>query len=113
MIFDIPDAAVEWLKTGERGVSTEAIFAHMTGFPLSDWPVHATGPSDPPDLRRCRLLLEAVPEFAARFAEMAALNERWAWLVPNWDRLCALMDTEAPQWRDGIGTCPLTFKEMR
>lgn len=105
----IPPAAIHWLRAGERGISSETIFARMTGVPVgqSTW-----APSDPADLRRCRLLLEAVPSFAARIQEMADVGRGWGLLVPHWDRLCALMDEEAPDWRNGVGEAPKTFALM-
>lgn len=55
-------------------------------------------PSDPSDLRRCRLLLKAVPEFRKRFHEMRKASKKWAVAVDHWDELCALFDQEAPNW---------------
>lgn len=96
MIVNIPDAALTWLRHGERGISSEAIFAHLTGVPITRW-LHP--PADAGDLGRCRKLLAAVPEFAARLSEMASLDSQWARLVEHWDELCALMDEEAPKRR--------------
>lgn len=98
--FEIPTAAVEWLRTEERGISSEAIFTKMTGLPIGTWPEVACAPSDPSDLRRCRVLLEYAPEWAARLSEMADVSRQWASLLPHWRNLCALMDEEAPHWRD-------------
>lgn len=92
MKADIPDTAIKWLDHGERGTSSEAIFSHLTGIPLGRgmWP-----PADAGDLRRCRVLLAQVPEFAARLSEMAALSTPWARLVERWDEVCAVMDEES------------------
>lgn len=108
MKADIPDSAIEWLRRGERGVSSEAIFSHLTGVPIGARWMHP--PSDPDDLRRCRLLLAQVPEFAARIGEMAGVSDQWARLVARWDELCALMDEEAPGMR---GAAPRTFDLMQ
>lgn len=108
---DLPPAAARWLGAGERGASSNAIFHAVTGVETgatTEWPY------DPADLARCRLLLEAVPEFNAPFrARMPALNPQWAGLVAAWDSLCATMDREAPRWRAGEGRCPETFTAMR
>ncbi len=84
-----PAGAIDWLRNGERGVSSEAIFQHMTGVPVGAWSLWP--PADTSDMRRCRLLLAAVPEFRERLHEMAELP-RWKTLVDRWDEICALMD---------------------
>lgn len=102
MKIDIPDTAIAWLRHGERGISSEAIFAHLTGVPVGN--MGMSPPYDASDLRRCRLLLAAVPEFAARIDEMAQVSPQWARLVERWDEVCALMDAEA-----GTGTTRKTY----
>ena len=49
-----------WLAVGERGLSSEAIA--LTALGLEPTGFRASWPHDPADLRRCLLLLEAVPE---------------------------------------------------
>jgi hypothetical protein len=89
----LPPGALQWLTTGERGMSSEAIFVALTGLHVGS---HAGWtPADPHDVRRCRLLLAAVPAFEARFAEMANVNRHWALLVEHWEQLCALIDSTA------------------
>jgi len=107
-----PDA-ITWLVEGQRGLSAEAIFSHLTGIPISK-PHDATAyPRDPDDLRRCRLLLEAVPALQGQIARMADLSPIWARLVGAWDALCAQMDTENPDWREGRGSNPATYEQMK
>lgn len=107
----LPPGAAEWLRTGERGISSEAIFSHLTGIPVSGrWGLRA--PQDPSDLRRCRLLLEAVPAFAAELHRMAEVSEEWAAIVARWDGLCTTMDREAPEWRSGLGRAQETYNLM-
>lgn len=91
--------AAEWLANGERGVSSETIFTHLTGVDaLNRFP--ADHPCDPDDFRRCRLLLEQVPELKKNLGRMGTLSSAWAGLVLSWDRICTTMDWEAPGWRD-------------
>lgn len=106
-------AAQLWLRHGERGVSSDTIFGRLTGLYLvGHW--GETHPLDPDDFRRCRLLVEGVPEFRERLGEMAAASPTWAALVGAWDELCALMDEEAPTWRTARGArCPRTYERMR
>lgn len=95
--FNLPPGATEWLARGERGLSSNAIFEHLTGLPCngSGWgPPSRNIPHDPADVRRCRQLLDAVPEFKLRFAEMAQCGPQWAKLVEHWERICALIDEE-------------------
>lgn len=98
-------AAIKWLAHGERGVSSNAIFSHLTG-------VDATGmsgfdvPWDPSDFRRCRLLLEQVPEIADRIGEMRSVSPAWAGIVDHWSDICRAMDEEAPYWREPVGGEP-------
>lgn len=109
-----PEAA-RWLAHGERGMSSEAMFEHLTGVKCTrdgSWP-HASKahPYDPADLRRCRLLLEKVPSLKALLPKMADLSKPWANLARDWDTICSTMDAEAPGWRnrDAEWRCPKTY----
>lgn len=106
--------AVKWLAHGERGLSSETIFAHLTGVDaVGDG--HRWHPSDPDDLSRCRRLLEDdVPELQQAFLRMAEVSPVWKRLVEDWDALCAEMDREMPNWRHGErGNCPETYHHMK
>lgn len=94
----LSEAATKWLASGERGVSSDTLFTHLTGIDaLRGW--RKDHPYDPADLRRCRLLLEQVPELVSEFPRMAKVSKAWAALVREWDTICATMDEEAPNWR--------------
>lgn len=120
----VPFAALQWLRSGNTGLSSVAIFGHMTGagpdrsgFEKWSWPI------DPADFARCRLLLEAVPEWRSRLAEMGEHNVEWLRLVDRWDDISASMDSEVPDWRahvsvGGIGksnhqSAILTYNVMK
>lgn len=97
----LSDAATRWLAGGERGMSSEMIFTHLTGIAT-----HLTGrrkyhPYGPADFRRCQLLLEQVPELQLLFPRMAEVSPEWAALVAAWPAIIAAMDREVPGWRDG------------
>lgn len=111
-LYTLPDGANKWLRNGERGVSSETIFSHLTGIPVcGSW---QSPPFDPGDLRRCLLLVEAVPAFRAELPRMAELGPHWAVIVEHWDELCCLMDSEVPRWREGHGgKAPRTYERMR
>ena len=99
----LTQAAYQWLATGARGMSSEAMFQHLTGVHCTRdgmWPRGSTAhPYDPADLRRCRLLLEQVPDLQILLPKMATLSEPWARLIRDWDVICSTMDAEAPNWR--------------
>lgn len=105
----LSDEAVRWVAVGERGSSSDAVFLRLTGIKPRNMNGDVTAhPHDPDDLRRCRLLLEQVPELAARIGSMVEVSKEWAALVAKWDALCRTMDDEAPGWRDGEGRSPGT-----
>jgi hypothetical protein len=105
--------AVDWLANGKRGISSNTIFTHLTGIDAMGGWGGRSHPHDPADLWRCRLLLEQVPEFGERLCEMKTASPVWARLVAKWGELCALMDREAPNWRNGEGFAPDTYHAMR
>ena len=107
---DLSDSAREWLATGQQGTSSLTIFQRLTGKKLTQTENH---PYDPDDLSRCRQLLDQVPEFRSRLGELAAISPVWAKLVAEWDDLCALMDSEAPEWRDKKSSAPQTYAQMK
>jgi hypothetical protein len=97
----VTPAAVEWLAHGERGTSSNAIFTHMTGMDALRGRNNWTHPNDPDDLRRCLLLLEAVPEFKPHMHRMAEVSAAWAALASHWDEIVALYEADikaTPGW---------------
>jgi len=109
----LSEQAIAWLASGERGTSSNTIFTHLSGVNAMDkW--GGRHPGDPADFRRCRLLLNQVPEFQARIGELRKISPVWDRLVSNWADLCDTMDQEFPAWREGgYGSCPKTFKLMQ
>lgn len=72
----VEQRAIMWATFGEQGISSRTIFAVMTEaiqykdvFPR-DW-ARFNVPHDPPDFRRCYLLLKLIPEWRERLEEMA------------------------------------------
>lgn len=102
-------AAREWLATGRQGTSSLTIFSRMTGKRIE----REDHPHDPGDFSRCRRLLEDVPEFRARLPEMSPASPVWARLVESWDELCAIMNEEAPSWRERISAVPKTSARLK
>lgn len=108
----LSEAAARWLASGKRGISSDTMFTTMTGIDaMGNW--HQDHPYDPADFRRCRLLLEQVPELAPMLPKMAEVSPQWAELVRMWSKICAAMDEESPKWRAGGGRCPITYKLIK
>lgn len=62
----IEQRALYWSLSGDTGISSEAICAHMTGYV----PKRPHPPSDASDRGRCIRLLELIPEWLPRLNEM-------------------------------------------
>ena len=89
------DQFARWLTSGERGSSSEAIVAQLTGHRVSrthNW----SHPYDAADWRRCELLLRAVPK-AREHLHLMKANPTWSVLVDAWDELVELART-APKF---------------
>jgi hypothetical protein len=111
---EMPSTAAQWLATGERGISSEAILSTLTGLPMKSAHGFGNHPHDPDDFKRCEMLLRAVPEFRERLGEMAAVSPVWAGLVARWDEIAALAELEIPGLFEGRqGSAPLTYMLMR
>ncbi len=106
---------LDWISHGETGLSSDAIVHHLTTvYVFKNARDGNDHPSDPADLRRCRLLLERVPELQGVFPRMAKVSKQWKVLVKHWSRLCITMDKECPGWRTGDGPpCHKTHAMMR
>lgn len=89
----VPVEALAWVTSGDTGMSSQAIWAHMVGVPQEE--DLADFPRDPADLGRCVRLLDKVPAWRLRMHEMAAYGPEWAALVRRWDELETLLRSEA------------------
>lgn len=99
-----------WIVKGETGSSSKAIWAHMVGVSVDGY---AHSPSDPADLNRCLLLLEAVPEWKERMHEMAAHGGEWVGLSARWDELTHNFISEVGlNWCKG-DRAPTTYALMK
>jgi hypothetical protein len=103
---------LEWLATGERGASSEAMFEYFTGVNPSSKPrsyerFDMPYPHDAADFRRCIGLLNAVPSFRDRLSEMVDVSWKWERLVENWNSLESMVDQDQFQKRlDAIYQSP-------
>lgn len=108
-------AFTQWLASGQRGLSSEAIVRHLTGQPVGRFAStrHPDYPHDPDDFRRCQLLLRKVPLAGLVFGQMRTASPVWARLVDAWDEIAALIQEEAPDYLDGRGSAPRAYRLMR
>ena len=109
--------AIRWLAIGRHGMSACSIFWKTTGVKpdLIRSIKDPQYPLDPDDLGRCRNLLEQVHIVWERFTPVmrTMAGPVWAALVEHWGCLCATMDREAPDWREGKGSAPETYRIMQ
>ena len=101
-----------WLAVGERGISSNAIA--LTTLGLRPTGHDAGWPLDPADLRRCLLLLEAVPETReCGLLVLAKRCPRWAALARVWDRLSETLRSEIGESLPPRGSAPRTYALMQ
>lgn len=65
----VDERALFWALSGDTGISSKAIMAHMTGYEKTD-SFGMQPPSDSADRGRCIRLLELIPEWLPRLKEM-------------------------------------------
>lgn len=80
----IKEAVVEWLATGETGVSSKTM-AFWLGYGIKYR--RASHPHDPGDFDRCLQLLAFVPELRSSLGKMAEVSPEWASVVKHWDEI--------------------------
>jgi hypothetical protein len=103
-----PSGLEDWLRSGDRGLSSETMVSVLTGLHVlseTQW----THPACPDSLNRCESLLRSVPSFRARLGEMSNVSVGWARLIPEWDTLADEMQVEL---RRGSGISPRTSFRM-
>lgn len=101
----VAQRSAEWIVRSDTGLSSKTIYAHMLGATpqKSRWGgPDACYPRDPDDLGRCLRLLELIPEWKGRIAEMAVYGPYWAALVAQWEQLSESMIAEVGiDWSKG------------
>lgn len=86
----LPPTMAEWLRTGDRGQSSNAMCKRIFGIPQSAGGSH---PHDPSDLHRCVQFLDAAGAHA-QVAMMADVSPEWERLVEHWDELVMMLRQE-------------------
>lgn len=100
---------IEWLLSGDTGISSKTICAVMTGSKKAD-SFGPDVPHDPSDFGRCYRLLQNFPEWRARLPEVAAAYPIWGPMVAAWDELTALYEQEK---QNKSGMAPKLYERMR
>lgn len=96
MEFRISKGAYQWMRSGDRGLSSNFMFECATGVPMNEghWGGRPHYPHDPSDLLRCIRLVDAAPEVRDAFPKIAKSHPVWARLIEHWDELVALLQSE-------------------
>lgn len=105
----VEERAAKWLRDGQVGMSSRAIYCHMTGGEEKRW----SYPSDPDDLNRCLLLLDLIPEWKERMGEMATRGGAWTGLAVRWEELTTTFLDEVGLGWSKANSAPKTFALMK
>lgn len=106
---NLPPEAVKWLGSGDRGVSSNTLFAALYGVATRCTVQGRAAPSDSSDFKLCRQMIDSIPGARERLLGLqdvrARAYERVKILavVKHWDALCAIMDADWPDWRESKG----------
>jgi hypothetical protein len=93
---DIKTEILQWLVTGETGISSEAIAYQIAG--IENWRKWHTHPSDPSDFKRCLKLVNLIPEIRSRLNELRSLSIEWNALVEHWKEVEDCFMSEVAEW---------------
>ena len=89
----IQERVDDWLRNGETGLSSEYVVAHMMGTQAP-----SSHPHDYDDLRRVILLLDRIPEWSDRMAELGSVTG-WAGIGPRWAEIVTAVLAADPEAR--------------
>jgi len=96
---------VQWLASGERGISSNTLFTELTGVDaLGTW--MRSHPHDPSDFRRCLQLLEIAPELRPKLFQMRSVSKEWERLVGHWPKIEKTLREESDFSGTAIGLEP-------
>ena len=99
-------AVLEWFANGEVGQSSKSIALFLSGIRQTKrWGVNV--PYDVADLRRCMLMLDAIPGFHDRMPEMREASAEWAKMVEYWPQIVSEYRSE-----EGLSNRPKTYQVL-
>lgn len=99
----LPSVVADWLLTGDRGASSNALCKGIFGIPEDTGPDH---PHDPDDFGRCHRFLEKT-QALEHIGRMRQVSQIWNALVDRWDEIDNLYLIELPS-----GKAPRTYEFM-
>lgn len=95
-MIDIKTEILQWLATGETGISSMALAFKIAG--VEDSRKFNTHPHDPDDFKRCLKLIKHIPEIRSRLDEMRSLSPEWNALVEHWKEVEDCFMEEVSEW---------------
>lgn len=98
--------AAWWKKRGEVGISSETIWSVLTEAEYDQDDDYSV-PLDPDDFRRCKQLLDLIPEWRSRLGVVASVYPSWGPMVERWGDMEKLYAEESPK-----DTCPKLYALM-
>lgn len=110
---DLPDSAAKWLASDDVSSSSLTLFCHLTGVEPPGFLDRSAHPYDLADFRRCRTLIDSLPDHSQHLTRMEVVSQEWAALVEHWQVICASLDQECPEWREGLSEAPDTAKLLK
>ena len=107
----IPAAVVEWIRNGQRGLSSEALCKHFFGEPADAGEHH---PVDLADLNRCLVFLDAAfgTRTPVQIDSVRSISPHWSAYVDHWDELVSLFEKETQGAKGGLWKVPETYNLM-
>jgi len=110
---DIKTKILQWLATGETGVSSRAIAFQMCGIEKEN--LFYTYPFDPDDFKRCLKLINLIPEIRPRLDEMRPISIEWDAIIEHWREVEDCFMGEVSEWlkNDYSKKAHKTFELMR
>jgi len=100
---------LNWFANGRVGLSSKAMATAVAGIDSKE----TYYPSDPDDLNRCLLFLEAVPEAREHLDKVAKLSDYWAALIDRFDEVeKCFLDEVGLNWSKGR-SAGKTYKLMK
>jgi len=112
----IPAAVVEWLRNGQRGLSSEALCKHFFG-ELAFGVMANAGehhPADPADLNRCLMFLDAAfgTRTPVQMDSVRSISPYWDAYVDHWTELVSLFEKESGYEKHGFLKALETYNLM-
>jgi len=89
------NGVLRWLLSGNVGLSSRAMAAHLLGVAIEDPYDRIFHPLDGGDFSRCVALLDAAPELRNHLSRMKTLSPTWAVLVDHWEEIEAFYKNES------------------